>query len=200
MSNIFQLAPMSLMISISGIRGVVGESLTPDVAVKYAAAFGEYCKRPNSRNPEVILGRDGRATGKIIANIFHNVSAPHPAGMSGGFGLAIQVFGTVSNGKGKSVRIQIRFAFPDGRILIAHPKEPAFRNPSNWVTTGSALLPIRNDHLDLATVGLDPIPYYVLNLAATNYSSRYDLLAVAELFVNGTMIAESYPFSFFVAW
>ena len=60
---------MSLMISISGIRGVVGESLTPDVAVKYAAAFGEYCKRANSRNPEVILGRDGRATGKIIANI-----------------------------------------------------------------------------------------------------------------------------------
>jgi phosphomannomutase len=57
------------MISISGIRGVVGKSLTPDVAVKYAAAFGEYCKRPNPRNPEVILGRDGRATGKIIANI-----------------------------------------------------------------------------------------------------------------------------------
>jgi phosphomannomutase len=60
---------MSLMISISGIRGVVGESLTPDVAVKYAGAFGEYCKRLNPKNPEVVLGRDGRATGKVIANI-----------------------------------------------------------------------------------------------------------------------------------
>ncbi|MBX2990315.1 MAG: phosphoglucosamine mutase [Bacteroidetes bacterium] len=60
---------MSLMISISGIRGIVGESLTPDVVVKYAAAFGEYCKRINPKNPEVVLGRDGRITGKIIANI-----------------------------------------------------------------------------------------------------------------------------------
>lgn len=66
---------MSLMVSISGIRGVVGESLTPDVVVKYAAAFGEYCKRRNAddplrgRRPEVVLGRDGRITGKILANI-----------------------------------------------------------------------------------------------------------------------------------
>lgn len=60
------------MISISGIRGVVGESLTPDVVVRYAAAFGEYCKRHNpnpARIPEIVLGRDGRITGKIIANL-----------------------------------------------------------------------------------------------------------------------------------
>lgn len=63
---------MSLMISISGIRGIVGTSLTPDVAVRYAAAFGEYCKRHNpdsQRTPEVVLGRDGRVTGKILAKI-----------------------------------------------------------------------------------------------------------------------------------
>ena len=63
---------MSLMISISGIRGVVGESLTPDVVVRYAAAFGEYCKHHNpdpTRTPEIVLGRDGRITGKIIANL-----------------------------------------------------------------------------------------------------------------------------------
>mgnify|MGYP003346274771 CR=1 FL=1 len=29
---------MSLMVSISGIRGIVGTSLTPEVAVRYAAA------------------------------------------------------------------------------------------------------------------------------------------------------------------
>ncbi len=60
---------MSLMISISGIRGIVGESLTPQIAVKYAAAFGEYCKRTNPHSPEVVLGRDGRITGKIITNV-----------------------------------------------------------------------------------------------------------------------------------
>jgi phosphomannomutase len=55
---------MSLMVSISGVRGIVGESLTPEVAVRYAAAFAEYA----GRGP-VVLGRDGRITGGPIANI-----------------------------------------------------------------------------------------------------------------------------------
>ena len=60
---------MSLMISISGIRGIIGESLTPEIVVKYAAAFGEYCIRHHPDNPEVVLGRDGRVSGKIIGNL-----------------------------------------------------------------------------------------------------------------------------------
>jgi phosphomannomutase len=60
---------MSLMVSISGIRGVVGESLTPETVVKYAAAYGEYCKRFQPSRPAVMLGRDGRISGRIIANI-----------------------------------------------------------------------------------------------------------------------------------
>ena len=60
---------MSLMISISGIRGVVGDTLTPEVAVRYAAAFGEYCRRKNPENPSVVVGRDGRVTGPPIADL-----------------------------------------------------------------------------------------------------------------------------------
>ena len=60
---------MSLMVSISGIRGVVGESLTPETVVRYAAAFGEYCRRRAGGRPTVVLGRDGRATGKAVANV-----------------------------------------------------------------------------------------------------------------------------------
>jgi phosphomannomutase len=55
---------MSLMVSISGIRGIVGESLTPEVVVRYAAAFAEYCK-----GGSVVVGRDGRSTGSVIANL-----------------------------------------------------------------------------------------------------------------------------------
>ena len=55
---------MSLMVSISGIRGIVGESLTPETIVKYAAAFAEYCNRGT-----IIMGRDGRITGKSIGHI-----------------------------------------------------------------------------------------------------------------------------------
>jgi phosphomannomutase len=63
------LNSMSLMVSISGIRGIVGESLTPEVIVKYSAAFAEHCKRVNPANPSIVIGRDGRITGKIVANI-----------------------------------------------------------------------------------------------------------------------------------
>ena len=55
---------MALMISISGVRGIVGPDLTPELAVKYASAFAEYCSRGT-----IVLGRDGRVTGKILGNI-----------------------------------------------------------------------------------------------------------------------------------
>jgi phosphomannomutase len=55
---------MSLMVSISGIRGVVGSTLTPEVIVKYVSAFAEYCGRGR-----IVIGRDGRITGKSIGHI-----------------------------------------------------------------------------------------------------------------------------------
>ncbi len=60
---------MPLMVSISGIRGIVGETLTPEVAVRYAAAFGTYCRSKSGSEPVVVIGRDGRITGKILTNI-----------------------------------------------------------------------------------------------------------------------------------
>jgi phosphomannomutase len=47
-----------LIISVSGLRGVVGESLTPDVARLYVAAFAETLPRGC-----VVVTRDGRANG-----------------------------------------------------------------------------------------------------------------------------------------
>lgn len=55
---------MSLMVSISGIRGIIGETLTPQTVVKYAAAFADYCNRGT-----IVIGRDGRVTGKSIGHI-----------------------------------------------------------------------------------------------------------------------------------
>jgi phosphomannomutase len=55
---------MALMVSISGIRGVVGESLTPETIVKYASAYALYCNRGH-----IIIGRDGRISGKNVLDI-----------------------------------------------------------------------------------------------------------------------------------
>ena len=60
---------MSLMVSISGVRGIVGESLTPEVVVRYSAAFGEYVRRRSQGAPRVVLGWDGRKTGYPLSRI-----------------------------------------------------------------------------------------------------------------------------------
>ncbi|EAQ78375.1 phosphomannomutase (pmm) [Blastopirellula marina DSM 3645] len=52
------------IISVSGLRGVVGESLTPSVAVRYIAAFAEQV----SPGP-ILIARDGRPSGKPLAHL-----------------------------------------------------------------------------------------------------------------------------------
>lgn len=52
-----------LILGISGLRGIVGESLTPEVAMRYAAAFGTWLRQSvESKTPTVAVGRDGRPT------------------------------------------------------------------------------------------------------------------------------------------
>ncbi len=50
-----------LKIGVSGIRGVVGEFLTPHMACEFAQAFGTYTGRGR-----VVLGRDTRASGAML--------------------------------------------------------------------------------------------------------------------------------------
>lgn len=57
--------PADLMVSVSGVRGRVGEALTPEVAARFAAAFGAYLRESTSR-PRVVLGRDSRTSGPMF--------------------------------------------------------------------------------------------------------------------------------------
>jgi phosphomannomutase len=52
---------MSLMFSISGLRGVVDKDLTPQIIFNYAQAFGKFLK-PG----KVVIGRDARKSGTIF--------------------------------------------------------------------------------------------------------------------------------------
>ncbi len=51
----------SLKIGISGVRGIVGESLTPQLVAKFAAAFGTYC----GAGP-IIVGTDSRPSREMV--------------------------------------------------------------------------------------------------------------------------------------
>src|SRR5216117_1268684 len=55
----------TLMISVSGVRGLVGTDLTPEIAARWAAAFGTWAKT-GKRKP-VVIGRDARTSGPMFA-------------------------------------------------------------------------------------------------------------------------------------
>lgn len=54
---------MALMVGVSGIRGIIGETLTPRVAAEFAQAYGTYLNRGR-----VVLGRDTRPSGEMFAS------------------------------------------------------------------------------------------------------------------------------------
>ena len=53
---------MELIVGVSGIRGIVGESLTPSVVVEFARAYGTLID-----GGRVVLGRDSRLSGEMFA-------------------------------------------------------------------------------------------------------------------------------------
>lgn len=57
-----------LMKSVSGIRGIVGDTLVPELIVKVGSAFSKYTKRG-----KVVIGRDSRPTGEAISKGLESV-------------------------------------------------------------------------------------------------------------------------------
>jgi phosphomannomutase len=51
----------SLKISISGVRGIVGDSLTPDLLTRFSEAFGTYLG-----TGAIVIGRDTRTSGEMV--------------------------------------------------------------------------------------------------------------------------------------
>lgn len=60
---------MPLIASISGIRGVFGDGLDPDVLVRYASAYAIWVRDQTSETPLIVVGRDARLTGPVCSQI-----------------------------------------------------------------------------------------------------------------------------------
>ncbi len=61
--------PSGLMVSVSGIRGRVGDALTPEVVARYAAAFGAWSIAQPGASKKIIVGRDSRVSGPMFHRI-----------------------------------------------------------------------------------------------------------------------------------
>lgn len=51
----------TLMVSVSGIRGLVGDGLDPNTIVKYASAYADFCGEG-----KIVIGSDGRISGDMV--------------------------------------------------------------------------------------------------------------------------------------
>ncbi|HEB30335.1 MAG TPA: phosphoglucosamine mutase [Spirochaetes bacterium] len=57
---------MPLMVSVSGVRGIIGEDLTPPVIIKFVESFIHTLGNPAGK---ILIGRDTRKSGNFIENI-----------------------------------------------------------------------------------------------------------------------------------
>lgn len=67
---------MSLIKSISGIRGMIGgkpgECLSPLDIVRFTSAFAEFIRRDSSTGLKIVVGRDARISGDIVNQLVNN--------------------------------------------------------------------------------------------------------------------------------
>ncbi|HOU72401.1 MAG TPA: phosphoglucosamine mutase [Candidatus Syntrophosphaera sp.] len=62
-----------LMTGVSGVRGVFGDALGPEVVLRYAARFGSFISQNSlsparGAKPKIVVGRDSRTTGVAMLN------------------------------------------------------------------------------------------------------------------------------------
>ena len=112
---------MSLIKSISGIRGTIGgkigDNLTPIDTVKFAAAYGTWLKRTyNKENLKVVIGRDARISGSMIQQLTVNTL----------IGLGIDVV-DIDLSTTPTVEIAVPLEGADGGIILT-----ASHNPKQW--------------------------------------------------------------------
>ncbi|WP_454953616.1 phosphoglucosamine mutase [Capnocytophaga gingivalis] len=112
---------MSLIKSISGIRGTIGgkvdENLTPIDAVKFAAAYGSWLKgQVGKEYVKVVIGRDARISGEMIQNLVQYTL----------IGLGIDVV-NIGLSTTPTVEVAVPLEKADGGIILT-----ASHNPKEW--------------------------------------------------------------------
>ena len=112
---------MSLIKSISGIRGTIGgkvdDNLTPIDAVKFAAAYGSWLKGQSGKEyVKVVIGRDARISGEMIQNLVQYTL----------IGLGIDVV-NIGLSTTPTVEVAVPLEKADGGIILT-----ASHNPKEW--------------------------------------------------------------------
>ena len=112
---------MSLIKSISGIRGTIGgkinDNLTPIDAVKFAAAYGTWLKSNSDKEKcKVVIGRDARISGSMVSQLV--------CATLQGLGIDVIDLGLSTT---PTVEVMVSHLNADGGIILT-----ASHNPKQW--------------------------------------------------------------------
>ena len=103
----------TLMVGVSGIRGIVAKDLTEDVVARYAAAFGQWAK---AHQPLVVVGRDARQSGPAFEQA-----------VTGGLAAAGCAVVTLGVTPTPTIQLAVEYHRAGGGIAIT-----ASHNPIEW--------------------------------------------------------------------
>ena len=112
---------MTLITSISGIRGTIGgvpgEGLTPVDTVQFASAYGSWLKTSSGQSrPLVVLGRDARISGEMVEELV--------SGTLLGMGIDVVKLGLATT---PTVELAVTHQKAHGGIILT-----ASHNPAQW--------------------------------------------------------------------
>ena len=156
---------MSLIKSISGIRGTIGgkvdDNLTPIDAVKFAASYGSWLKgQAGKERVKVVIGRDARISGEMIQNLVQYTL----------IGLGIDVV-NIGLSTTPTVEVAVPLEKADGGIILT-----ASHNPKEW--NALKLLNNKGEFID-AEDGAS-----VLKIAQENDFNFASVDNLGEIFIN----------------
>jgi len=115
-----------LISSISGVRGIIGSGLNPEIIIAYINAFSNLIK-----GNKIIIGRDGRLTGKVISDIVSSIFQY----------LGYEVFDIGINPT-PSVQLAVEAFCADGGVAITASHNPIEWNGLKFISrTGMFLVP-----------------------------------------------------------
>jgi len=112
---------MTLIKSISGIRGTIGgaisDNLTPIDVVKFASAYAQFIKnRTQKKDIKLVIGRDARLSGQMVTNLVNGTLI--------GMGVEVIDLGLSTT---PTVELAVPMEQADGGIIIT-----ASHNPKQW--------------------------------------------------------------------
>lgn len=171
---------MSLIKSISGIRGTIGgtlgDNLTPLDIVKFTTAYATFIKRGCQR-PLIVVGRDARISGTMVSHIV--------TGTLIGCGCDVQDIGLAST---PTTEVAVIKAQAAGGIIITASHNPKHWNALKLLNANGEFLTAADGQQVLALAENTEIEYPAVdaigNITAANYDQAHIDLVLALPTVN----------------